>query len=1216
MSVKLNKITALIVAVLTLFSSFSFLFPLAYYVSAEENVTYIGDEEAFRAALEGNGGSYTLSDDIVLTVTEYEEYRYIVTGTVLLDLNGHSVKIKNTANLTDYTNDSTLIKIENKGKLTISDSSPNEIGSLSYEGGIHLYSESEDYADFKVVTGRHLIFVADGASLTVDGGNFIAGNTEKEWLHRAAGVIDKKFEYYTGFAENTVCGTVITASSNSNVTINGGSFEANGRKRQNILPNLKGWNEERPASVCIRAEAKANVTVNDGSFVGAHGADVFSLDVKSKSSVKAGVFETTPSINERLADYMDFAAVNVSTYYGKLNLPTVFIPGNSRTSLYQNGAPLEKTADAIDGAPVYLTPTTADFATITSSFTSGTYTPGGKGTLSSGYTKYFSDGSTVNYSWYAIAINGKVTPVPNSNSTSLDLSKLASKGISLSLGSKYSFACVITETYKDYVLTTVSRTISFNTTNKYILAAISLTPSSIDDNNHYHSGSAPTFKVPSNANYQIDSISWYERNSTESIASPATLKENSTYFVVFELSSKGSYLFTYDTQIAFLPGATSASIAPSIDGKTATVSAWITTACSHSATEYIIDDVAHNKLCTVCGHVISSGSHTYTDWSQDGESGEMIPMSRSCTACSHKEGSAVFAPIENEKTPIYEIKIDFGKPTEGSKPVAPTIASTPDSTKVVIDSYFWKTLSNADFTKFEAEKKYALTVVYKLADPDNYVFSESTISSSLHYSTAQHTLSEDKTELTVVYTVSTIAVGGREIYLPSIKAGQELTKANITLWGTSTAYWYKDGKIIGYTELTNNSDTRVHYDYDENDGIDFLTHVIEENSVYYVRIGWHITKGNQIAKDQIKLTNAVPLSRSIVGGEFGFVTAYFIPFTADKYVRSVKVTGIVEPSAGASPKTTGATVDASCTVKSISFSSGSSSVSKFACGKEYTVKVTLAPKEGYTFALVSASINGHGATVTESGGNIILTYTFKAIHHNIDNRNAAVTLPSCTQNGSIVGKCKSCSATAEIPLDTLGHSLVEIIGVAATCEKDGQTTHFLCITCHKLYSDDKAINETNKEATVIPMDSTNHIGVTLTAHDGNDHFTVCVGCAAAEGTVAHEYGDSQLDADGNSYYTCQCGHSIPASGPKQPEFVIGGIEDTFTPPSNGGFDFGGFSFKTLKLLLILIIIFIALLIGAIITISVILIITRDRSGNQLLPDEIEAKTQLSSTDNK
>ncbi len=1216
MSAKLRRITSIVVAILTVLSSFTLLIPARYSVNAEATAVAVESEEALRSALEGDGGSYSLSTDINITVTGYEEFRYVVARVVSIDLNGHSITVTNIANLEDNTNDSTLIKVESTGHLTISDSSPNKTGSISYFGGIHKYSENNEYKDFKVVTGRHLLYLSKGSTLIINGGKLVAGNTEKEWLHRAAGVIDKKFEYYTGFAENTVCGTVITVDTQANLTVNGGSFEANGRKRQNILPNLKGWNEERPASVCIRAEAKANVVVNEGDFKGAHGADVFSLDPTSKSSIKAGRFETSPSVNERLADYMDFAAVNVSTYYGKLNLPTVFIPGNSRKSLYQNGATIEKTADAADGIPVYLIPDTADFASVTSSLTSGSYTPGAKGTLKSGYTQYFTADSEITYSWYAISPSGSVTSIPNSNYDSIDLSKLPGKGITLAVGSRYSFACVITETFKNYTLTTVSRTLNLDTTNKNILAAVSLTPSAIDDNNRYYSGNAPTFKVPSNANYVIDSVKWYERSSVNQMESPVKFEENSNYFVVFELSAKGNYLFTSDTRIAFLPGATSTSLAPSVDGKNATISAWISTACSHATTEYVGNPHSHDKICTICGYAISASKHEFSEWAEDGASGETQPMSRICGICSYKECSAVFVPVENEKTPVYEIKVDLGVPTESSAPATPTIASTPDSGKVIIDSYTWTTDSGASFTKFESGKKYVLTVVYKLVDPETTVFSDWTILSTNHCSTSTRSLNDDKTELTAKYYVETVYVGDRQIYLPTISIGQQISNANINIYGNATVHWYKDGKKIGYCDFSDNSETD--YDYDPNDEVDFLTHEFEEGSMYCVRINWQTTDGNQVDKSKVTFTNAIPLGTSVVSGEYGFATAYFIPRVADKYVRSIKVTGIVEPVAGANAKTSGASVDSTCTVKSIVFTANGNKATKFACGKQYTVEVTVALKDGYEFALESATINGHGVTVTDSGENIILSYTFETIQHNIDNRNATVTLPTCDSDGSIVGKCKSCSAKSEITLDKLGHSLIEIIGIASTCKNDGISTHYYCFGCQKLYKDSNAVTEVAADSIIIKKDPSKHVGGTVTAHDGNNHFTVCVGCdSLLDEEIEHEYGDALIDSEGNEHYSCACGHSVPASGPKQPGFLIGGVEEEFTPPpTNGGFSFGGFSFDTIKTILILMMVFAILLIGSIIVISMILIITRDKSGNQLLPDELEEKKQLSSSQKK
>ena len=1322
MSVKLTKLTALIVAIFTLLSTFSLAMPVYNAVAAAESVTNINDEASLRAALEGKGGRYSLSADIELTVTEYEEYRYVVKKTISIDLNGHSVTISNTSNLTDSTNDSTLIKVDDGGKLTISDSSADESGTLSYIGAIHKYSEKDDYVDFKVVTGRDLIYVCKGASLTVNGGKLVAGNTEKEWLHRAAGLIDKKFEYYTGFAENTVCGTVITAASESDVTINGGSFEANGRRRQNMLPNLKGWDKAKPASACICAEAEANVVVNDGSFIGTHGADVFNLDSSSNSSIKAGKFETTPSVNERVVDYLDFAVVNVSTYYGGLNLPTAFIPTSSRKCLYQNNELLTTTADAVDGSPIYLIPSTGGNARISSSFSSTSYTPGTKGTLTVGYDPYFSSDSNISYSWYAVSSKGNVTQIKNATESKLDLSKLSKMGLSLSIGRKYWFLCVITETYNGYTLTTVSKTLDLNAKNKSIIAAVSLTPTKIDENNNYQSGSAPDFNVPSNAYYQVDSVTWYESNSLTKMEKPVKLKDNSSYFVVIELSSKRNYVFTSDTRISFFPGARDASIAPSVDGYYATVTAWISTDCSHSSTEFVVNQHTHSKICNLCGSIISSSEHTYTEWAEDGTSDAVaIPMSRKCTVCSHKETSMIFTSVEDDekpdestteedkdpdstttegdddpvvsttdgkdepdvsttendddpettttdesnddpettttegnddpeastsetdedpaqstpvgrsidstqqtsstgkkasKTPIYEVKVDFGTPLDSTTPDKPIISSTPDSERIVIDSFTWKTDKGEDFDEFTSGDKYVLTVVFKLADPEKNVFSEQTVSSSVSPSTVTHSLNSDKTELTVKYTITAGRSEDIDITLPQLEVGDRISDSDIKISSNATVYWYKDGKKIGYSKITNGTETD--HDADPDDGIDFLTHEISNGSVYYVRINWHVTKGNQVYKSDVNIKCDRPVTRSVVGGEFGFATASYSFQGEDKYIRSISVNDIVEPVVGSKPKTTGATVDSTCTISSVSFTLGSSKVSKFACEKRYTVNVTVTPKSGYTFAVLFASINGNSANVTENGSSIVLSYTFDTIEHYLDLPNAAVTSPTCTDDGSIVAKCKGCSVTSDqITIEKTGHTFDKIVGVTSTCESDGIATHYVCSYCHKLYSDENANTEITIESTVVPKTPDNHTGSIVTVHDGNNHFDVCFACGAATTEeVAHDYGDQITGADGNKYYSCDCGHWVPETGPKLPEFVIGGEEEKVTSPANDQLDFRSISLKTIKIIVIVMIIFIVLLIGAIITISVILFVTRNKSGKQSLPDEIKVKKKVTTPPQK
>ncbi len=1216
MKTKFRRISSLIISVLTVLSAFSLCVPLRDAVYAAESVT-VGDEAALKAALEGEGGSYSLSSDITVTKEEYAEFVYTVTQNVTLDLMGHRIVITNNANLFGNCEDSTLIKVENGASLVINDSSESKSGALSYHGGIHLFSEDEEYTPFSRVTGRHLVHIASGGTVTVNSGILTAGSYEKEWLHRAAGIVNNAFEYYTGFAENVVCGTVFDLEENASLTVNGGEMTAHGRKRQNILPNLKGWDEERSVSVCIRAAAKAKVTVNDGAFTGAKGADVFYFDVTSKTSVKAGSFKTESVSNERIADYYGFAAVDTNEYYGRINLPTVFIPVNSRDALSQGGEPLEKTADAVDGKTVYLTPYTGATATVKSDGISTSYAPGSKGGLTAAYTKYFSEGSEVHYSWTIVNKKGQVFNISNSDSATLDLATIANKNIVLSVGSNYDFRCVITETFGDYSLVTVAKSFGLETKNKYILAAVSLTPSKIDDSNNYIPGNAPTFTTPNKSNYSVKSVSWYERFSTTPVESPVVLKRNTSYYVVFTLESSGNYVFDYNTRISFLPGGTETTIIPSSDGKSATVAAWVYTACDHPTSEFVPDHANHTKLCSTCGKIISIDKHVFGDWTASGEPSETVPMQRACTVCGHAESSAVFPSVEGEKTPIYEVKTDFGVPTYSSAPAAPTVASTPDTSNFVIDSYTWTTVDGAAFTKFEAGKSYLLTVKFKVADVEKNVFSDKTLHTSVHYSTSSAELSEDMTELTVTYTVNSAEQGGREVYLPVPKLGQSISNTKIEINGrVHSVYWYRDAKLIGgYSSVEG---VKTMSDFDADDGIDFETAVFEAGHVYYCRIHWVTnTPGNIILSTEIEYKNSPDMGRNARSGERGFVSAYYLLLDTDKHIRNVKVTGITAPSAGATPKTSGGSTTASCTVKSIAFSCDGKSVSKFECGKSYTVKVTLAPKSGYSFSVNNGAINGSGAKVSMSGSNLVLTYTFPALNHDFNHRNAEIVYPTCDAQGTVTATCKSCSLTSVTDLEQRAHSAKSVSGVESSCSYDGLAAHYLCPYCLTLFKDAATSEKATLDALVIAKDETKHTEFAGQAHDGNDHYSVCADCSQIIGEkIPHEYGEVITDEEGYQYHFCSCGHYVGLEGPKLPEFVIGGSEEVIVPPETEeglGIDLNGFSLDSIKTILIIMVVFAALLIGSIIAISIILIVTRDKSGKQKLPESEGAEKEHTMT---
>lgn len=1203
MLIHAKRFAAFLVAAITLITSFSML-AVPSFADNEGNIVTVADETALKALLESeSGANIALSSNIEINLSEYSEYIYSLKADVVLDLCGYSIAVVNSANVGGSCEDSTLFCLLNGASLVINDSSEGKTGSISYFGGIHYYNEAQ-YLPFMNVTSRNLFFLSSGSSLTVNGGSFTSGNSEKEWLHRAAGITNNAFEFYTGFCENVICGTVFTVDKNATLTLNGGAFTAYGRSRDNHLPNLKLEGDiSKSASVCVRALAGACVTINDGSFIGSHGADVFALDSESNSSVRAGTFNTTPVENERISDYDTFAAVNTGAYCGKVNLPVSFVPNNSRSAFIQNGAFLSSLSDAIDGSTLILAPHTASSPSITSSNVSNNYSIGSKGTLNVNYTPYFSCDSVVNYAWYAVSSDGSSTLLTNSNTPTIDLAKISSNGYSLSASRTYSFRCVITESYSSYTLVTVASSFSFKAKNRRILTSVSLTPSSINSDNLYFPSSIPSFSVPTNANYSISDVSFYERNSSTAIPSDSSLKSNTRYYIVLTLSAKGSYIFNYDTKVSVLTGASDISIVPSADGKSATVGAWILTSCTHNETEYLLYKDDHVSVCKHCGKIIFTSKHSFSEYTPcDSIAEDFCEMERSCAICGYTELSGEFLPVEGEKTPIYEINLDFIKPISGDSPSTPFIRQTPDYDKLILKEYSWTDSSGKQVTSFKSENTYVLTAVFTLSDIEKYIFSEETLTSCRNSSNITATLSDDMTELTVIYEVKVGTKRSKSINLPTVNCGESIISANATVDGPSyTISWYKDGNCIGNYTVVGTQKT-IH-DYDPEDDTDFAQATFNDSSIYYCRINWNTeSKEDTVLDENIYFFNSPAIKRDYMAGADGFATAYYIPSVTDTYIRTLKVSGLTEPKAGNSPANSATVSNPACTVKSVAFTCNGRSVSKFECGKAYTVNITISTSEGYTFSNIAASINGNSATVTSSGDDIILSYTFSSLGHDIDHRSAVITLPSCESLGSITQTCKGCDLSLVTELGQVPHSKVIISGKEADCTHAGILSHYICAGCLKLYSDIDLQNEISFEATVIPPSAEAHVEYPMPVHDGNYHYTVCSVCSSKLGEdVEHHYGEKLTDEEGNTYHTCECGHSVGLSGPKIPDFIIGGEDETIIEKNDPILNLGGFSMETVKAILLILVIFAVILIGAIITLSVILIVTSDRFFKKPIP---------------
>ena len=97
-----------------------------------------------------------------------------------------------------------------------------------------------------------------------------------------------------------------------------------------------------------------------------------------------------------------------------------------------------------------------------------------------------------------------------------------------------------------------------------------------------------------------------------------------------------------------------------------------------------------------------------------------------------------------------------------------------------------------------------------------------------------------------------------------------------------------------------------------------------------------------------------------------------------KYISSVAITSIEAPSATKSFDTSAYCSTEGVASKSVAWKKGTTTVTGYAvAGNTYTVEVTLTPSSGYEFAnTTTATINGNTATVTKSGSNRVVSYTF------------------------------------------------------------------------------------------------------------------------------------------------------------------------------------------------------------------------------------------------
>lgn len=1187
--------------VLALILSFGTILAIPFY--AEDDGLTVSTFEELKAVLESeNDKVVALSEDIVFTSEEYFPFIISVKGNNELDLNGKSLTVINSSNLFGAYDDSCLFLISEGASLTVKDSSDAENGKISYFGGIEPTPSADGSKSFEKVSSRDLFTVSSGASLSILNGGYTAGNEQLQWLNNALSISSESYEYVHCFATQVVCGTVIKALAGGSVTVYGGSFTSNGRSRGNSIPNLKGWDEEKPASTCIYGEGESTVTIYDGTFVGDNGSDVFHFTTATNAVIKSGSFTTLPVTNERTVDRMGYPAFIKGDYCGSVELPMYFVPRASRSSVYLDKDKLDTFASnnvlsSSDGKTYYIRPDSVDGAKITASGIISSYSIGSKAYLDVNYDKYFADSSNLSYRWYVITPNGSKQLLDKAESSRLDLSALASMGCKLEIGQKYSFGCIVTETFngtQDYTLTTVCSAYELTTANRNIIAGISISPSKINDKNLYYEGTAPTFSVKSNADYTLASTEWYGLNSETPMGASPSLKENSLYRVIFELRAKGDHRFSADSRVSFLPGGDLINLVVSADGKTAYVYAWIRTACSHHTSRYIIEEQRHSKVCNTCGEVFITEAHTYSNWEIDGS--DLSRGERTCTLCGHVESfCSGIEEVDGIKV-ISSFTIDYSRIYYANLPVNKVIKLPypTESELIAIDSFAWRDSEGNEFTSFKFDQEYTLTVNVSLKDKENSIFSDDLNVLSPYPDSVSITLSEDKTEAQIVFTFIPLDELRSRITLPTATVGNKIISAlPNTIVDDIIITWTMNGNVIGSYKILNGKVTSVK-DADDDDGIDFENAKFELGQIYSVSIEWDVLDKRLVIYEgggNLFVVTSNASEYRFVYGVQGFISAVYRMSPKSTVNRNPSVTDIDLPVPGNNTDLIGKPGSSTYTVKSISWTdSNGKKVTKFACNETYTLTVTLSMSSGFSFSSnkFAASINGIECNATVTASSAILTATYTT-DHVYDFKKPSVTRPDCDSNGSVTVKCEHCEASISVEIPKTSHRTYTVNGVEPSCKNDGTITYIGCYDCSEYITD---LNGKALTAEQLILPKTEHVPHSTLCSNATDHFTACEMCGELIGEKETHILTGKTSPDGKEYAVCECGYFYSGSIPSTPSSPNGSGEENL--------GLGNMPIDKIKAMLVTVIILLVIILIAIITIGAYLIATRNSYRSLML----------------
>lgn len=309
-----RRFTAFFTAVLFCFALLSGIGPAAKKVYAKnDGIEWVdvtaNTYEELTSYLKNEENSYriTLKSDIDHGQCFYDcTYVIEIKGTKMLNLNGHSVEVRDKTDFAGYDDDAlsklSLFYIRSGSTFFLDDVTEEGIrdnGMIHFDGYIHsAYNLTEN-----MILARH-IFWLDGGTFNMLGGRVIAGRSKQQWVTHAYVRQEHDFscdqlKSYTGNARNQINGSALLMY-DGNFNMTGGYLEGRGFS---YLSKDGPW--EGSTNFGAITVDNGNINIYLGRLVGLGGADgikVSNIDGIGESNPNIKVWSVR--VEERDLDYL------------------------------------------------------------------------------------------------------------------------------------------------------------------------------------------------------------------------------------------------------------------------------------------------------------------------------------------------------------------------------------------------------------------------------------------------------------------------------------------------------------------------------------------------------------------------------------------------------------------------------------------------------------------------------------------------------------------------------------------------------------------------------------------------------------------------------------------------------------------------------------------------------------------------------------------------